>query len=67
MRAQPGAKTAILALGAPGYLAGAASEKATAAGVPTDVYVVNGFPLAGRLPRGLAARYTRVADASRTA
>ena len=51
MRSQPHAKTAILALGAPAYLAASASEKATAAGVPTDVYVVNGFPLDGRLPR----------------
>ena len=51
MRTQPNAKTAILALGAPAYLAASASEKATAAGVPTDVYVVNGFPLEDGLPR----------------
>ena len=60
MRKQPNAKTAILALGAPAYLAASASEKATAAGMPTDVYVVNGFPLEEDFLAGLAARYTRV-------
>ena len=60
MRSQPNAKTAMLALGAPAYLAASASEKATAAGVPTDVYVVNGFPLAEDFLAGLASRYTRV-------
>jgi len=60
MRKQPNAKTAILAVGAPTYLAAAASEKATAAGVPTDVYVINGFPLEDDFLAGLASRYTRV-------
>ena len=60
MRSQPNAKTAILALGAPAYLAASASEKATAAGVPTDAYVVNGFPLDDDFLAGLASRYTRV-------
>jgi transketolase N-terminal domain/subunit/transketolase C-terminal domain/subunit len=60
MRSQPHARTAVLALGAPAYLAGAASEKATAAGVPTDVYVVNGFPLPDGFLAELASRYTRV-------
>ena len=60
MRAQPNARTAVLALGAPAYLAAAASEKATAAGVPTDVYVVNGFPLPAGFLAELASRYTRV-------
>jgi len=60
MRQQPNAKTAILALGAPAYLAASASEQATAAGTPTDVYVVNGFPLEEDFLAGLAARYTRV-------
>jgi transketolase N-terminal domain/subunit/transketolase C-terminal domain/subunit len=60
MRAQPHARTAVLALGAPAYLAAAASEKATAAGVPTDVYVVNGFPLPDAFLTDLASRYTRV-------
>jgi deoxyxylulose-5-phosphate synthase len=60
MRIHPNAKTAILALGAPAYLAASAREKATAAGVPTDVYVVNGFPLDEDFLSGLASRYTRV-------
>ena len=50
----------MLALGAPAYLAASASEKATAAGVPTDVYVVNGFPLPDGFFAELASRYTRV-------
>jgi transketolase len=60
MRSQPNAKTAVLALGAPTYLAASASEKATAAGVPTDVYVVNGFPLADDFLAGIALRYSKV-------
>jgi len=60
MRAQPNAKTAVLAIGAPAYLAAAASDKATAAGVPTDSYVVNGLPLPDGFFAGLASRYTRV-------
>jgi transketolase N-terminal domain/subunit/transketolase C-terminal domain/subunit len=60
MRKQPNATTAILALGAPAYLAASASDKATAAGVPTDIYVVNGFPLDEDFLAGIAARYARV-------
>lgn len=60
MRAQANAKTAILAFGAPAYLAASASEKATAAGVATDAYVVNGFPIDEGFLAGLASRYTRV-------
>jgi transketolase C-terminal domain/subunit len=60
MRSQPNAKTVILALGAPAYLAVSASEQATAAGVPTDAYAVNGFPLEEGFLAGLASRYTRV-------
>jgi transketolase N-terminal domain/subunit len=60
MRKQPNAKTAVLAVGAPAYLAASASEQATAAGVPTDAYVINGFPLADDFLAGIAARYTRV-------
>jgi transketolase N-terminal domain/subunit/transketolase C-terminal domain/subunit len=60
MRSQPQAKTAILSVGSPSYLAASASEKATAAGVPTDAYVVNGFPLADDFLAGIASRYTRV-------
>lgn len=60
MRSQPHAKTAVLALGAPAYLAASASEKATAADVPTDVYVVNGLPLPDGFLAELGSRYTRV-------
>jgi transketolase N-terminal domain/subunit/transketolase C-terminal domain/subunit len=59
-RSQPNAKTAVIALGAPAYLAVSASEKATAAGVPTDAYVVNGFPLEENFLAGLASNYTSV-------
>jgi len=60
MRSQAQATTAVLAVGAPAYLAVAASEKATAAGAPTDVYVVNGFPLPDGFFADLATRYARV-------
>jgi transketolase C-terminal domain/subunit len=60
VRTQANAKTAILALGAPAFLAVSASEKATAAGVPTDAYVVNGFPIDDGFVVGLASRYSRV-------
>ena len=59
-RKQPQAKTAILALGAPGYLAASASEKATAAGVPTDVYRRQRVSRSRGFLAGLATRYTRV-------
>ncbi len=60
MRSHPNAKTAILAFGAPAYLAASASEQATAAGVPTDAYVINGLPIEDGFLAGLASRYTRV-------
>jgi transketolase N-terminal domain/subunit/transketolase C-terminal domain/subunit len=59
-RVTTGATTAVLALGAPSYLAGAASEKAAAAGVASDVYVVNGFPLDESFLPGVAGKYRRV-------
>lgn len=60
LRTNRDARTAILSLGAPTYMAVAAAETATAAGVPTDVYVINGFPLADDFFTGIASRYTRV-------
>lgn len=60
MRSQPNAKIAVLALGAPAYLAAAASDKAAAAGVPADAYVINGLPLAEGFLEGLTSRYERV-------
>jgi transketolase len=44
-RERKGARAAILALGAPSFLAGAASDRLAEAGTPVDVYVINGFPL----------------------
>ncbi len=41
----PGARRAVLAIGAPAYLAGAAAEKLSAEGIATDVYVINGLPI----------------------
>ncbi len=59
-RQYDGATTAVLAVGAPSYLAGAAAEKASSAGVATDVYIVNGFPLDESFLPGLAGRYRRI-------
>jgi transketolase N-terminal domain/subunit/transketolase C-terminal domain/subunit len=59
-REAAGASTAILAVGAPCYLAGAAADRARAQGVPVDAYVVNGFPLEDGFLEGLAARYRRI-------
>jgi transketolase len=59
-RQQRDAKSAILALGAPAYLAIAAADRATAQGVPTDVHIVNGFPLADGFVADMAGRYRRL-------
>jgi len=59
-REHAGASTAVLAVGAPSYLAGAAADRALAKGVPVDVYVVNGFPLEDGFLDGLAGRYRRI-------
>ncbi len=59
-RQHPGAKVAVLALGAPSFLAGTAADTALAAGVPADVYVVNGFPLEPGFLDGLSNRYGKV-------
>ena len=44
-RKYAGAKHAILAFGAPAFLASEAAETLAASGISTDVYVVNGLPL----------------------
>lgn len=44
-RTYPGAKKAILALGATAFLADEAAKTLSAKGTPTDVLIVNGFPL----------------------
>ncbi len=54
------ATVAVLALGAPAYLAGAASDAAAAKGTLADVYVVNGFPLADGFLDRLGKRYKKV-------
>lgn len=59
-RQQAGAAVAVLALGAPSYLAGAASDAALAAGVAADVYVVNGLPLEPHFLGDVAKRYQKV-------
>ena len=60
LRTHQDAKTVILSVGSPTYVAVAAAETATAEGVPTDAIVINGFPLAGDFFEGIASRYTRV-------
>jgi len=56
-RQYDGAKKAILAFGAPAFLAEEAAAQLVEAGEPTDVYVINGLPLPeGRLAE-LAAQY----------
>src|SRR6185436_9089087 len=59
-RTRDGAKSAILTVGAPSYLAVEASEKAAARGVPVDVIVVNGFPMDEEFLDGLPRKYTRI-------
>jgi transketolase C-terminal domain/subunit len=59
-RRNAGASAAILAVGAPAYLAAAAADRALAKGVASDVHVVNGFPLEEGFLEGLAARYRRI-------
>ena len=60
VRHHAGAKTAILSVGAPSYIAIAAADHAAAKGAPADVYVVNGFPLPEAFLQELPQRYQRV-------
>ncbi len=60
LREHADARTAILAIGAPSFVAAAASEQAAAKGVPSDVFVVNGFPGADDFVRALPERYDRI-------
>lgn len=60
LRRRPGARVAVLALGAPAYLAVAASDTATNRGVPTDVHCINGFPLADGWLASLRGSYDRI-------
>jgi transketolase N-terminal domain/subunit/transketolase C-terminal domain/subunit len=60
LRRFDGARSAILTFGAPSYLAGKAAERATSSGVPTDAYVINGFPVPASFWSDLADRYRRI-------
>jgi transketolase C-terminal domain/subunit len=60
LRTETGAKAVVLALGAPAYVAMAAADRATAAGVPTDVFVVNGFPVSDTFFDDVAEKYQHV-------
>ena len=53
----PGAKKAILALGAPAFLAGEAGKRLTEQGEPTDVYIINGLPLSSAQLTTLFTKY----------
>ena len=56
-RHHEGAERAIIALGAPAFLAGEAADKLAKKGVPTDVHIVNGLPLSPRELENLMAPY----------
>jgi len=60
LRGNRDAKTVILTVGAPSFMAAGAADKAREQGVAVDVYVVNGFPLADTFFDDIASRYTRV-------
>jgi len=51
------ARRAILAIGAPAFLAGSAAEKLTAGGLPADVYIINGLPAADGQIEDLLKQY----------
>jgi transketolase len=52
------AKRAVLALGAPAYLAGEASDALAAEGLPVDVIIVNALPLSRDVLNGWFYRYS---------
>jgi transketolase N-terminal domain/subunit/transketolase C-terminal domain/subunit len=56
-RTYEGAERAILAFGAPAFLAEEAAAKLAKKGVPTDVHIVNGLPLKGKQLEQLLAPY----------
>ena len=60
VRQHAGAGAAIVAVGAPAFMAVAAGDQATAQGVLTDVHVVNGFPLPEEFLQELSDRYRRI-------
>ncbi len=56
-RTTPGAKKAILALGATAFLADEAVKQLAAAGIATDAYVINGLPFGAGQLDALIAKY----------
>jgi transketolase N-terminal domain/subunit/transketolase C-terminal domain/subunit len=60
IRQNAGASAAILALGAPAFMAVTASDQALAKGVASDVYIINGFPLPESFLPEMAQRYRRI-------
>jgi transketolase len=59
-RERKGARIAILAIGAPSYLAAQASDRLAEKGTLVDVHVINGFPLDQAFVNGLAGKYDRL-------
>ena len=59
-RMTAGARTAVLALGAPAFVAAEGADLAAKAGQGADVYVINGLPLDPGFVPGLAERYLRI-------
>jgi len=58
-RTNKGAKRAILALGAPAFLAEKAAAQLTASRVAVDVWVINGLPLPESFLRETLSRYSK--------
>ncbi len=57
LRRHPGARHAILAMGAPAGLAGEAADQLTAGGLPVDAIIINGLPLAESELHACCERY----------
>ena len=57
-RSYAGARRAVLAFGAPAYLAAEAATRLSNTGTPTDALIVNGFPLPDDTLPKLFERYT---------
>ena len=59
-RERKGARAAILAMGAPSFLAGAASDRLAEQGTAVDVHVINGFPVDEAFFNSLPGKYGRI-------
>jgi transketolase C-terminal domain/subunit len=60
LRQFPDSRIAILAVGAPSYVAAEAADQAAAQGIFADVIVINGFPVAESFFADIASKYARV-------